>query len=82
MALPQEIKQSEISALLGLATAQETLALDFRRRLEVGARVQRGRYRLVPSAETVDEMAASLDSTNAESLTMSGFDLVGRRTCA
>jgi hypothetical protein len=58
---PEEIpgdvlRQWEIAALYHLEAAKDAIALGFKRRLEAGATIQEGPYRLEPDADTMEDL--------------------------
>ncbi len=72
--LPKDvITQPEIAALFHLETAKEVIAREFKRRLEAGATIEDGKYKLKPSMETLEEMQ---DSDLACGFNCPGFDSV------
>ena len=71
-----EIRQWEIKAFYALDMAKEVIALAFKRRLEAGASVQAGVYRLEPDSETLEDLQANMLEYQGGGFNTTGFDNV------
>jgi hypothetical protein len=74
-----QIRQWEIAALLHLEAAEVVIMLDFKKRLEAGATVQRGAYFLDPDSTTVSDLRADMKEGGCGGMGGHGFYEIGVR---